>query len=143
MTDQHPTMNRVVFVKAHGRPIGAYKKMEVPTNASRRGLLGIRRPVTRTIERWVQKGYSDSEIDADRLVRDMQAAIQTLNADGYEVISVTPVISGRSREGRRSAGGKSNDHGFSYTEGMIITARSGLSDGRMAPPDPDGTPPSD
>lgn len=116
-------MNKVVFIKAHGRPIGTYKRIEAPTNSTRRNLLGLRRPIKRTVERWVHKGYSESEIDADRLVRDMQTAIEALNQDGFEVTSVTPVISGRAVAGKRPAAKKAQDHGFSYTEGMIIIAR--------------------
>lgn len=83
--------------------------------------------MTRNEEKWVQTGYSDKEVDTTRLAKDLQEAIENLNKDGYEVISVNDVISGKyNYDYRKEAGatwGYSYGYGYSYTDGLIVVAR--------------------
>jgi hypothetical protein len=58
--------------------------------------------------------YEDRpEIDGERLQRDVQEAVNGLNAEGYEVISLVPVESGAF----------AGSGGYSFTEGIIIVTR--------------------
>jgi hypothetical protein len=65
-------------------------------------------------------------IDGKQLAQDIADAIVAMNADGYEVVSMLPVISGsynyRSAESSMG-GGWGWGYGYSYTEGVVIVAR--------------------
>jgi hypothetical protein len=107
-------MNRTVYVPALFKEIRESHTIQVPSG--KRGFLGHEK--TTAEERWASEGYSDSEIDGERLQRDVQQAVDGLNKEGYEVFSLAPVESGAynwSPEGY--------SYGYSYTEGMIILAR--------------------
>ena len=117
-------MNKVVFVKAHFKPVGKYEIVQVPTGE--KGFLGV--PKTREEKKWVQTGYSDCKIDGERLTQDIQQVIDKLNGDGYEVVSTVPVISGDHQHETFAgvmaiAPSGGYGYGFSYTEGVIIIAR--------------------
>jgi hypothetical protein len=70
---------------------------------------------------------SDSEIDGYQLSVDVQKAISLLATDGYEIVSMEQVISGRYQSKFKEAGFSGTDggwgYGYSFTEGMIILAR--------------------
>jgi hypothetical protein len=107
-------MNRTVYIPALFKEIREPHTFQVPSG--KRGFLGHGR--TRAEEQWVSEGYSDSEIDGERLQQDVQQAVDGLNEEGYDVVSLTPVESGAynwSPEGY--------SYGYSYTEGVIILAR--------------------
>jgi hypothetical protein len=116
-------MNKTVWVPSNYAPTYREELYEVKTGE--RGLLGGDK--TRTEKRSVQAGYSDNWIDGPRLQADCQQAIEKLNAEGYEVISMTPVESGRYAHDHKvfysgnSAAGWG--YGFSVTSGIIILAR--------------------
>ncbi len=85
-------------------------------------------------ERWEQTGWSDCEIDGGQLAENLQSAISNLNEDGYEVISVSPIESGKydykydykthSMGASGGAGyGYGYGYGFSHTEDLTIIAR--------------------
>jgi hypothetical protein len=63
----------------------------------------------------------DSEIDADRLNSDLEIVIKSLNNDGYNIISITPITSARYDMGTigTDAGW---GYGYSFTEGIIVLA---------------------
>jgi hypothetical protein len=74
-------------------------------------------------------GRSDCQIDLVQL-EELNTAIKELNTDGYEVVSVTPITSGQydshfsEGNGFKKKGMKgSYGYGYSYTEGLIITAK--------------------
>jgi hypothetical protein len=87
-------INKVVYVPACWAPIGEYKAVAVPTREKKTGVFGGEKDVARKEQQWVQTGQSDCDIDAERLVREMQDTIAVLNSDGYEIVAVTPVIAG-------------------------------------------------
>jgi hypothetical protein len=118
-------MNKVVFVQAYFAPIGKEQVVKVPTGEKKRGLLGGESDVTRNEKKWVQTGFSDREIDARRLTKDLQDAIEKLNKDGYEVISVTEVTSGNYNWEKNTSMYYSYGYGYgySYTEGLMVVAR--------------------
>jgi len=134
-------LNRTVFVDAYFQPTYKEVTVGVPTGETKRGLFGGEKALMRHEKQLQQVGWSDSKIDGARLARDLDEAIQTLNQDGYDVVSVTPVTSGAYRyqydakgvtsskrllsETERVSGGGSYGfgYGYSYTEGMLIVAR--------------------
>ncbi len=134
-------MNKVVYVKAYFKPIGQEKTVQVPTGEKKKGLFGGEKDVTRKEVQWEQTGWSDCEIDGERLSEDLAEAIEQLNCEGYEIVSTLPVTSGKyfyqyEAEGIKSSprifgstekvsGGASYGYGYgySYTEGVTIVAR--------------------
>ena len=83
-------------------------------------------------KQWVQTGYSDCEVDSERLADDLERSIADLNSSGYEVVSVTPVTSG-SYEWKYNVssggtngngyGGYGYGYGYSYTNSLIVVAK--------------------
>jgi len=94
-----------------------------------------------TKEKVLEKvGVSDSQLDSARLNDDIQLAIDSLNDEGYKVVSITSVISGsydfdfKSEavssskrmlvDTEKVSGGASYGYGygFSYTDSLILLA---------------------
>ncbi len=119
-------MNKVVFVKAYFVPVGKNEVVKVPTGEKKKGFLGVESEVMKEERKWVQTGFSDSMIDTSRLTKDMQEAIEQLNKEGYEVVSVTHVISGSYNYDWKHAAGDtwaySYGYGYSYTDGLMVVA---------------------
>ena len=134
-------MNKVIYIHAHYKAIGKMVKVKVPTGETREGWFGGEKPVYETKEEWQQTGWSDCLVDGKRLSTDIAAAVESLNREGYEVVSLSPVISGAYnyeyqsqgitssprifRETEEISGGGSYGYGygFSYSEGVTVIAR--------------------
>ena len=122
-------LNRIKYIAAHFVPIGKEQSVKVPTGKTKKTIFGNEKDVTTKEKQWVQTGYSDKFIDGKRLAQDLKDAVDRLNTDGFEVISVTPVNSGN--YGLEWNSGRSGDggygwgfgYGYSFTEGLIVTAR--------------------
>ncbi len=79
----------------------------------------------------IQDGWSDCQIDGERLNEDVGRAINKLNREGYEVISITPATSGswaykykqNSIRNGNGDGSYGYGYGYSYTEGVMILAK--------------------
>ncbi|MBY6198937.1 hypothetical protein [Vibrio hangzhouensis] len=108
-------MNRVIHVPAHFCEVGKHETVDYSDE-----------PV------WTKTGYSKSVVDSVRLTEDLQKAVETLNQDGFEVISITPITSGDydfkallepGGRGDNGYGGYGYGYGYSYTQGLIVTAR--------------------
>lgn len=111
---------KVVFVASYFRPL--YKKP-----GFLKAVLGSSHPGTalKTPEGYEQKGWSDCQIDGERLADDLNKAISKLEGEGFEVVSVTNITSG-SYNSDFSSQDKSSygwGYGFSYSEGVLITAK--------------------
>ena len=135
-------MDKVVYVAAYFAPIGKEVTVKVPTGETKKGLFGGEKQVTVKEKQWQQTGWSDSQIDGARLAKDIAAAVDELNANGYRVSSITPITSGnydfkyQYKEG--SGGGGSSSYingisgafgygygyGYSYTTGVVIVANN-------------------
>lgn len=125
-------MNKVIHIPAYFESIGKEKTIEVPTGEKKKGFFGGEKDVTRKETKWEQTGWSDSRIDSKRLAQDLSDAIDTLNKEGFEVVSVTPVTSGAYDwaykvdtfkgvgEGGYAYG---YGYGYSYTNSLIVTAK--------------------
>lgn len=134
-------MNTLRFVKAHFKPVYKEVMVDVTTGETKKGLFGKEKAVTRREKQRQQTGWSDCEIDGARLAHDVAQAIQQLNAENYEVVSVTDITSGQYRYQYDSSGVRSSKrvmsetekvsgggsygfgYGYSYTEGVMIVAR--------------------
>ena len=125
-------MNKVLHVPAYFAPIGKEKTVKVPTGEKTTGFFGGEKDVMRKEKQWVQTGYSDCKIDSERLSKDLHSAIESLNNNGYEVVSVTSVISGDySWKYDTSSGGTNGNgyggygygYGFSFTDSLLVIAK--------------------
>lgn len=86
-------------------------------------------------KQWKATGHSACVVKGFMLSVEIQAALSELEKDGYEVIAITPVISGAwqgdhktevigSKASPYSGGwGWGYGYGYSVTEGVIITAK--------------------
>jgi hypothetical protein len=124
-------INKVMYIEAKFKPVGKIRTVKVPTGEKRKGWFGGEKDVMTKEQRWEQTGWSDCEIDGGCLAEDMQSAIRNLNDEGYEVVSITPVSSGKyeykwaQQKGSSNCGGSGfgYGYGFSYTEGLTIVAK--------------------
>lgn len=119
-------MNKVVYVKAFFKLTGKTVTKDVPTGRKRPGIFGGERDITKQVTEWEKTGYSDCEIDGDRLSKDLSKAIDNLNENGYYVVSVTETTPGRfdwNYEYRDHSGGYGYGYGYSVTEGLIVVAK--------------------
>lgn len=121
-------MNKVIHVPAYFYPIGKNVTKKVATGETKKGFFGGDKPVKVDKTEWVKTGYSDTEINSERLAEDIEKATTGLNQDGYRVVSVTPVISGAYDRaykcGPEGDGGYGYGYGYgySYTNSVIIIA---------------------
>ena len=83
-------MDKTVYVPASFKEIRESRTIQVPSG--KRGFLGHERTIVE--QRWVTGGYSDCEIDGQRLQRDVQLVVDELNEEGYDIVSLVPVESG-------------------------------------------------
>jgi len=118
-------MNKVVFVQAYFVAVGENRIVKIPTGEKKKGFLGGESDVTREEKKWVQTGFSDKQIDTARLTKDLQEAVERLNKEGYEVVSVSDVISGDYNYKLEWAAqaGRGMGYGYSYTDGLLVVAR--------------------
>lgn len=115
-------INKVVYVPSFFKPITKIIKKKVVTGEKTKGLFGVEKDVKKEITELKQVGVSNKHIDSLRLSKDINVAIQKLNTDGYEVVSIIPITSGNydfkwSTSLERSYG---YGYGYSYTDSIII-----------------------
>lgn len=122
-------MNKVIYIKAEFKPVGKIRTVKVPTGEKTRGFFGGEKDVMTKEERWQQTGWSDCEIDGELLAKDISDAVDDLTEEGYEVIAIQDITSGRYQAdyAYRLTGnggyGYGYGYGFSFTEGVTIVAR--------------------
>ncbi|MGP9510610.1 hypothetical protein ACT3R2_16565 [Halomonas sp. AOP43-D1-39] len=125
-------MNKVVHIPAFFEPVGKEKTIKLPTGEKKKGLFGGEKDVTRKETRWEQTGWSDSRIDSQRLAQDLAEAVNQLNEEGFDVVSVTPITSGAydwayktgTFVGQGEGGyGYGYGYGYSFTNSLIVTAK--------------------
>ena len=133
-------MDKVVYVKAYFRPIGKEVTVEVPTGETKKGLFGGEKQITRKEKQWKSTGWSDCDIDGERLTEDLQRTIDALNKEGYSIKSITSILSGaynyryeveditssprifRDTEAVKGGASYGYGYGYSYTESLIVHA---------------------
>ncbi|MCL2912371.1 hypothetical protein L2725_00995 [Shewanella corallii] len=107
LTEYKP-MNKVVYVPAHfqqlaGKAADAWSKKKSPKE-------------------------SDAMVDGERLSQDTAAAVEALNAEGYEVQSIMPITSGNYNFAQIHGSGSVFEsggygYGYSFTQGVTIIGR--------------------
>ncbi len=131
--------NKVVLIKAHF--VTEYEELlhKVPSGQYEKGLFR-QKMIMETVTEQVEKGTSKSKIDSERLASDLQESINDLNAQGYKIRQILPVISGdydylysnegissspRMFNGTEKIGGGASfglGYGYSFTDSLIIIA---------------------
>ena len=137
-------MQKVILVKSYFAPIGEEVTVKVPTGETKKGLFGGEKEVYCKEKKWKQTGYSDCMIDSERLAKDLERAIDSLNKDSFKVISITPITSGDYAYKYQSQGISSSKrilsetesvsggasfgygYGYSYTDSLIILAEKNV-----------------
>ncbi|MCD1117554.1 hypothetical protein [Chryseobacterium turcicum] len=132
-------MLKTIFIPAHFKPIIQDVFENVPTGETKKSWLGSEKQVTQKVASQKIVGWSDSEIDGERLSADINEEMEKWSSQNIRVISITPITSGRynyqySSEGISSSrrvfsetekvsGGGSYGfgYGYSYTEGVLIS----------------------
>jgi len=119
-------MNKIVHVPAYFVPLYKEKTVKVRTGETTLDARGREKEVVRKEKRQVQTGWSDRVVDSERLANDLAATVERLNQQHYEVVSVTPVLSGMYHSHAdwgfvyRAVG---YGYGYSFTESLIVVAR--------------------
>ena len=125
-------MNKITYVKSNFIAYGKMKTVKVPTGNKRKTIFGNEKDEMVKQEKFQQTGWSETEIDGDRLTRDISTAVQGLNNNGYEVISIMPISSGVCNKDFKEGRGGDNcsiggaygyGYGFSYTSGVTIISK--------------------
>ena len=128
-------MTKIVHIPAYFKPIGENRMIKIETGETEKGLFGGKKAVTRNVEKYFVTGKSDCIVDSERLALDLSNAIADLNNSGFDIVTVTPVISGKYdsfSEGKSSGLGSPNPgqaygisygYGYSYTDSLIIIAK--------------------
>jgi hypothetical protein len=124
-------MNKTVYVPSYFQPLYKEVTVKIPTGNTKRflGRIDVEEKIRK--RELVQEGWSDCQIDAERLNENVARAVDKLNSSGFDVISITPVTSGNwggkfdsglitNGTGR---GGFGYGYGYSYTEGVLILAK--------------------
>jgi len=111
-------MNKVVFLKAYFLPVGKNEVVKIPTREKEKRVSRRRVRCHEGGKEMGTDGFSDSIIDTGRLTKDLQETVEKLNKEGYEIVSLTQVISGQYAYDFRSYG-----YGYSYTDGLMVVAR--------------------
>ena len=125
-------MNKVIHVPTFFKSVGKKKTIKVPTGEKKKGFFGGEKDVTRKETKWEQTGWSDCRIDSQRLAEDLTIAVNALNKERYEILSVTAITSGAYDWnyktdrfiGQGEGGyGYGYGYGYSYTNSLIIVAK--------------------
>ena len=114
-----------VYVNAKFRPLYKEVSREVPTGEAKTGIFNKAEWVTETVTELEYDRDSDCEINGEQLTEDVAAAVETLITEGYEILSITPVTSGRWKHNHQKMtdGGWGYGYGYSLTDGMSIIAK--------------------
>ena len=123
-------MNKITYIPDYFLPIGTNKTIKVSTGKTKKSILGYLKEVTKKEQQWEQTGWSDSAIDGVKLSEDLMEAIKKLNNDDYEVISVTPITSGKYNYEHQHDNIKNGlsygygfGYGYSYTNSLIVVSK--------------------
>lgn len=131
-------MLKTIFIPAYFKPILQNVAENIPTGETKKNWLGSEKQITKRIVSEKIVGWSDSEIDGERLSSDINKEIEKWASKNIRIISISPITSGRYNyqfssqgisssprifsETEKVSGGGSYGYGygFSYTEGVLI-----------------------
>ena len=111
--------NKVVFVKAHFRPL--YGKPGILKAVFGSNQVGSS---TETPSGFEKKGQSDCEIDGERLAEDVSNALHDLEKEGFEIKNISNINSGAHNHESDYSGTTNTasawGHGYTFTEGVLL-----------------------
>lgn len=131
-------MIKTIFVPATFKELVKKTQIKQETGETKKNWLGQEKKVYKTIDSFEVAGYSDREIDGNKLSIDVNNEIEKWNSNGFKVVSITPIISGAynyqydnskitseerflgKTEKVRGGGSYGFGFGYSYTEGVLI-----------------------
>lgn len=127
-------MIKTIFIRAYFKPIIKDVIENVPTGETKKNWLGSEKQITKKVASQKIVGWSDSEIDGEKLSANINKEMERLNSENIRIISITPITSGRYNyqyssqgisilsETEKVSGGGSYGfgYGYSYTEGVLI-----------------------
>ena len=122
-------MIKTVWIYAYFKKQGRWETYEEDTGETKKGLFGGEKPVVVKKKRWIElDAYRDDMIDGARISRDIEKALNQLESEEFDVLSITPVISGAYNWKNYSSSNNGSAHtcasyGYSVTEGVIVIAR--------------------
>lgn len=123
-------MIKTVWIDAYFKKKGRWETYEEDTGDIKKGLFGGEKPVVVKKKRWIELDeYRDDIINGAELSRNTEKVLNQLESEGFDVLSITPVISGSYgwQPYSKSVGIGSADtcasYGYSYTEGFIVIAK--------------------
>ncbi|WP_435522880.1 hypothetical protein [Chryseobacterium indoltheticum] len=88
-------MIKTIFIPAHFKPIIQNVADDVPTGETKKNWLGQEKQVTKRMVSPKIVGWSDSEVDGERLSVDVNNELEKLNSQNAKIISIVPISSGR------------------------------------------------
>lgn len=123
-------MIKTIWVDAYFKQLGKWEDYEEPTGETKKGFFGTKE-VTIKKQRWILLNkFSDSIIDGAKLADDISKQLNNLESENFEILNITPVISGHynwsgySKSGPQSSSADTcASWGYSVTEGVMICAR--------------------
>lgn len=124
-------MIKTVWIDAHFQKDGRWEEYEEATGETKKGFFGGEKAVTVKKRRWVELNENrDDCIDGARLTRDTEKFLNQLESEGFDVLSITPVISGHyswtnysNSIPQSGAAATCASWGYSVTEGVMVTAK--------------------
>ena len=131
-------MYKTVFVESRFLKFKKPRNKKVPTGETKKNLLGFDKKIYKKEQEWVETGEeSGTEIDGEKLARDIENVVNDQAINGYEIIYMNPVTSGsiyayknfetvKNKGMPFSVGGYGYGYGFGYTAGIIIIFRKSL-----------------
>ena len=123
-------MIKTVWINAHFQKKGLWEEYEEHTGETKSGFFG-EKAVTVKKKRWVELNeYRDDYIDGVRLSRDTEKALNQLESEGFDILNITPVMSGQYSWTKYGTSGPNSgaaptcaSWGYSVTEGLMVTAK--------------------
>lgn len=129
-------MIKTVWIEAYTKQKGQWEEYEEPSGDIKTGMFGGKKPVMIKKKRWVTipDTYYEHLVDGERISRDLESALNKLEGDGFQILTISPVISGRYNwqqyDARVQGLGQKTESpdtavswGYSVTEGFTIIAK--------------------
>lgn len=131
-------MLKTIFIPTYFKPIRKDVIESVPTGETKKNWLGNEKQITKKITSQKIVGWSDSEIDGERLSADINKEIEKWTSENIRIVSILPITSGNynyefssqgisssrrffsETEKVRGGGSYGFGYGYSYTEGVLI-----------------------
>lgn len=120
------TMIKTVWIPATTTQDGHWETHNEPTGELKQGLFGIKEVKAPKL-RWVESSRQTPNIvDGQRLAQEIEAVTNRLLSDGYAIMQITPITSGRYDykfvDEPHDSPATCASWGYSVTEGVVVIA---------------------